>query len=107
MNNKLDELDIFVFSTTPDEGFGIALVEAMAKKIPIIASDVGACKEILLNGDCGFLVAPKSDKAIANKIQYLLENKKETDQKVNNAYKHAIKNFSKNRMSKNYLKYLI
>ena len=107
VNEKLDELDIFIFSTTPDEGFGIALVEAMVKKIPIIASDVGACREILLNGHCGFLVEPKSEKAIANQIEYILENKNETLEKVNNAFKHSTENFSKIKMSKNYLKFLM
>ena len=41
VNKSLDDADIFVFSTTKDEGFGIALVEVMGKGIPIIASDVG------------------------------------------------------------------
>ena len=34
----------------------------MAKGIPIIASDVDACREILLNGKCGLLVKPFSPK---------------------------------------------
>ena len=39
--------DAFVFSVTPDEGLGVALVEALAAGVPVIASDVGACREVL------------------------------------------------------------
>ena len=53
---KLAEADIFAFSTTLSEGFGIALIEAMAAKLPIIATDVPACREVLDNGRAGILI---------------------------------------------------
>jgi len=43
----LRQWDAFVFSVTPDEGLGIALIEALAAGLPVIASDVGACREVL------------------------------------------------------------
>ena len=52
----LAEADIFAFSTTLSEGFGIALIEAMAARLPIIATDVPACREVLDNGKAGVLV---------------------------------------------------
>ncbi len=52
----LAEADIFAFSTTLSEGFGIALIEAMAAKLPIIATDVPACREVLDNGKAGILI---------------------------------------------------
>ena len=48
--------DIFAFSTTNKEGFGIALIEALTVGCPIIASDVPACREVLMNGEGGILV---------------------------------------------------
>ena len=54
----LGNSDIFAFSTTEDEGFGIALIEAMAAGLPIIASDVPACREVL-DGNAGILVPPE------------------------------------------------
>ena len=48
--------DIFAFSTTLSEGFGIALIEAMAARLPIIATDVPACREVLDNGNAGILI---------------------------------------------------
>ena len=43
----LGQMDVFAFSTTRDEGFGIALIEAMAAGLPVVASDVPACREVL------------------------------------------------------------
>ena len=99
----LNKFDIFVFSTTKDEGFGIAMVEAMGKGLPIIASDVGACREILQNGKYGTLVTPNSDTAIANSIENILLNIDEEIKKRNNTHRYVIKNFSKKRMAENYI----
>ena len=54
----LGQADLFAFSTTPAEGFGIALIEAMAAGLPVIASDVPACREVLLDGAAGELLPP-------------------------------------------------
>lgn len=53
----LGQADLFAFSTTAAEGFGIALIEAMAAGLPILASDVPACREVLKNGAAGELAA--------------------------------------------------
>ena len=42
--NILSDTDIFAFSTTNQEGFGIVLIEALSLGIPIIASDVPSCR---------------------------------------------------------------
>ena len=55
----LAKADIFALSTTQDEGFGIVLIEAMAAGLPIIASDVPACREVLDDGNAGILVPSK------------------------------------------------
>lgn len=52
----LGQADVFAFSTTPAEGFGIVLIEAMAAGLPIVASDVPACREVLLDGSVGLLL---------------------------------------------------
>jgi glycosyltransferase involved in cell wall biosynthesis len=56
------------------EGFGYALVEAMAARIPVVASNVSSIPEIVVDGESGFLVESKSPGAIAGGICRLLEN---------------------------------
>ncbi len=68
----LDGVDIFAFSTTESEGQGIALVEAMAMGLPICATDVGACRELLFDGPCGELVLSRNPSALAQGIAGLL-----------------------------------
>jgi glycosyltransferase involved in cell wall biosynthesis len=68
----LEGVDIFAFSTTEREGQGIALIEAMAMGLPICASDVGACRELLAAGPCGVLVPPRNPSALAQGIADLI-----------------------------------
>lgn len=68
----LGQADLFAFSTTPSEGFGIALIEAMAAGIPVIASDVPACREVLKNGLAGDLVAAGEHKAWSDSLRKLM-----------------------------------
>jgi glycosyltransferase involved in cell wall biosynthesis len=52
---------LFVLPSVPvrgTEGFGIVLLEAMAARLPIVASNVGGVAEVLDNGLCGVLVEP-------------------------------------------------
>jgi glycosyltransferase involved in cell wall biosynthesis len=68
----LGQMDVFAFSTTRDEGFGIALIEAMAAGLPVIASDVPACHEVLGAGSAGVLVPASDPAGLAQAIGALL-----------------------------------
>ena len=70
---KSASLDLFAFSTTDSEGFGIALIEAMAVGLPVIASDVAACREVLADGEAGVLV-PAGDVQLWSKQLVCLMN---------------------------------
>lgn len=65
----LAEADVFAFSAMPWEGLGIALVEAMAAGIPVVATDVGACREVLDDGRCGTLVPSGDAAALADALE--------------------------------------
>ena len=65
--------DVFVLPSL-SEGFGMAVVEAMAMGLPVIASRVGGLPWIIRDGENGFLVEPRNPRDIAEKITLLLTN---------------------------------
>ena len=54
---------------TIPERFGLVLVEANAAGVPVIAMDLGSCREVIKNGETGFLVAN-----VAEAVQVLWPN---------------------------------
>ena len=52
----LAQMDAFAYSAKPEEGMGIALVEAMASGLPCVVSNVAACQEVLQGGKLGTIV---------------------------------------------------
>jgi glycosyltransferase involved in cell wall biosynthesis len=67
-------MDIFVFPSYR-EGFPNAVLEACAMGLPVIATNINGCNEIIQNGVNGILIEPKSSEAIYKALLNLLENK--------------------------------
>jgi len=67
----LNEIDIFV-SSSFGEAFSRAIIEAMAARKPIIATDVGGAREAVVDGVTGFIVLPGDSEAMAQKLRLLL-----------------------------------
>jgi len=68
----LQGLDLFVLSST-SEGYSMALLEACAAALPIIATDVGGNGEIIDSGRTGQLVPPGEPDALAEAMLFLLD----------------------------------
>ncbi|WP_055435383.1 glycosyltransferase family 4 protein [Lacinutrix algicola] len=73
MRAHIEKATLCVFPTFA-EALPVSWLEAMALKKPIVASNIGWAKEIVDDGEDGFLVHPKAHKDYANKISELLEN---------------------------------
>lgn len=97
------EFDVFVFSTTDREGLGIALIEAMAAGVPVIASDVPACREVLDGGACGLLVPPGNSAALADAIRTLSSDPDAARQMADAARGRAHRLFTSQAMADSYL----
>jgi glycosyltransferase involved in cell wall biosynthesis len=73
VRRMLDVSDVFVLPSYY-EGFPNALLEAMARGLPAVCSDVGAVSDALWDGQSGFLVPPRSARAVAEAIERYLRN---------------------------------
>lgn len=78
----LAESDLFVHPAICEEGFGIAVVEAMASYIPCIAFNKGAMPEIIDNDINGYLVDDEKSQALSDAILKAY-NKFQTDEYKN------------------------
>lgn len=65
--------DIFVLPSY-SEALGIVIMEAMASGLPVIATKTSGAKDLVLDGETGFLVPIKDAFTIKEKIKMLLEN---------------------------------
>ncbi len=85
-------LDIYI-NTSLHEGFPMSLLEAMACGLPIIAPKVGGIREMITDGQEGFLVEGRNPKGYSDKCIELMWNKQliqrmgaASREKVNNEY---------------------
>ncbi len=71
MAATLSDLDVVVL-TSRNEGTPAALIEALAARRAVVATDVGGVKAVVVNDETGLLVEPGDEAGIAEKISRLL-----------------------------------
>ncbi|KAF0219918.1 MAG: group 1 glycosyl [Geobacteraceae bacterium] len=71
VGDYLGIMDIYV-NPTLDEGFGIAVVEAMSAGIPVVLSDRGAHPELVVDQEDGLLFAAGDSEALAGVLLELI-----------------------------------
>jgi len=71
----LQALDVFALPSIANEGVSQALMQAMACEVPVIATDIGATGELVVDREAGLLVPPENPAALAQAIARLLEDR--------------------------------
>lgn len=94
--NFIIDFDFFVGTTWNSglgEGFGLIYAEAMAQKLPVVAINVGAANEIIVDKKTGFLINSNDPKELAEVIQYSYNNRKIIKSYGENGFKRVSQNF--------------
>jgi glycosyltransferase involved in cell wall biosynthesis len=65
---------MLVATSFVNETFGMALCEAMACRAPVVASDFGGFREVVVDGETGLLARPQDPEDLAAKIDALLRD---------------------------------
>jgi glycosyltransferase involved in cell wall biosynthesis len=71
----LKAADVFAFPTEYREGVPRALLEAALAGLPIVATNMPGCNDVVRDGWSGFLVPPHSPRLLATKILDLLDDR--------------------------------
>ena len=79
------------------EGIPVALMEAMARRVPVIATDSGSIGE-LVDDECGRLVDPRNVTAIAAAVAELADDPALRDRLAEAAYEKIRKSFEVGRV---------
>ncbi len=65
--------DLFMLPSE-SESFGMAALEALASEVPVIATRTGGLPELVIDGECGYLVPVGDVAALADRAIHLLQN---------------------------------
>ena len=85
--------DVFVLPSLI-ESQGLAILEAMAAKVPVVVSALPSIKEYVKDGENGLLVNPFSPKDISRSVVRVLQDKQLKQKLVYNGYQLVKKKFS-------------
>lgn len=94
-------LDVFALSSV-SEGLSIATIEAMAAGVPVVVTRSGGPQELVVDGRTGFLVPPKDEKSLAEKVLFLLRDKNLATSLGKEAQIQVRAKFGIDRMIRNY-----
>lgn len=74
-----EKASIFCLPTTL-EPFGIVFLEAMSNKLPIVATDIGAIPDFIIDNKNGYKIKPGDSNALTEKLLVLLESPEKCEQ---------------------------
>lgn len=102
-SNVLDLLPEFnvLLMTSIEEGLPLSVYEAFAAKVPVVSTDAGGVKEVVVTNETGFITDLKDSDALAQFCLHVLQNHDVKERVTENAFKlvsqkHDLKNFEEN-----------
>jgi sugar transferase (PEP-CTERM/EpsH1 system associated) len=97
----LNIMDIFVL-TSKSEGMSNTILEAMASKLPVVASDVGNNSELIKTGKNGILVTELDERKFSEAISTILSDSVKAKIMGEYGYEQIRNNFSLEKMVNKY-----
>lgn len=80
------------------EALGVANMEALARGVSVVSTNVGGVPEVLDNGRCGWLVNPGDELALSAALKECIENNEVRMEKSEFGRQFVLKRFNKERM---------
>lgn len=99
----LASLDLFVLSSYL-EGLGTSIMDAMASRLPVVATEVGGIPELVTHEKTGLLVPPRDPRALAEAILKLYRDRKLAASYGEEGYRVVHEKYSSRAMAKKIIK---
>lgn len=96
--NYFSVCDIFI-RPSRSEGFGNSFIEAMAAKIPVIATPVGGIVDFVNDKETGIFCSPDNPQSIVRAINLLIEDNSLRSKIVDNAYGRVVERYDWNHIA--------
>lgn len=93
--------DFFVLPSLT-EGLPLSVLEAMAQKLPVIATNVGGIPELVVDGETGILIPPNDPDALANAMERMIRDPAMRRRMGEAGYHRVATEFSFNEMTRKY-----
>ena len=100
--SRIKGADVLCVPSLRGESFGIVLLEAMAARTPVVASDLPGYRNVAANGDEAFLVPPGEAELLARALTKVLEDE-ELAQGLTEAGTKRVAEFSMERLAEIYV----
>ncbi|WNK01360.1 glycosyltransferase [Thalassospiraceae bacterium LMO-JJ14] len=100
MHNVWQESDIAAFPTYYGEGIPLALIEAGACGLPVVATDTVGCRDIIEDGVNGILIPRNDPVRLADAIQTLINDPKLAQQFGKRIRAEIVKDYAAGNISK-------
>jgi len=85
--------------TSLNEGTPVSLIEAQASGVPVISTDVGGVRDVILENETGFVVPSNDADKFSEKLLELIENEKKREFMSQNGWNHVRDKFSYQRLT--------
>ncbi|MDZ7759348.1 MAG: glycosyltransferase family 4 protein [Desulfovermiculus sp.] len=103
VRNFLNMARVLVCPSIWYEAFGLVIIEAMASRVPVIASRCGGIPEIITHEETGLLVPPGDAVALSEAIYMIINNLSLRQKIIDNAYTEVENKFNINLMTNTYV----
>lgn len=101
--NVLQGMSAVVIQKSKKEGFGLTVTEALWKKKPVVASDVGGIPLQIKDGESGFLVSPGDENTFVERILQILRTPALAERLGQNGYEKVKNRFLITRLLSDHL----
>ncbi len=87
--------------TSKNEGTPVSLIEAQAANIPVISTDVGGVRDVVLDGETGYIIQPGDKKNYVKRLLELVEDEKKRENMSQNGWSFVKEKFHYTTLVKN------